>query len=166
MTSVGATTGVNPEKAASLSAGGFSNYFGIPSYQSTQVQSYKSSIGTTNSGKFNTTGRGYPDVAAIGQNVIIVSGGQTGAVAGTSCSSPIFASVVGLLNDQLLAAGKSPLGFLNPWLYSTASSALNDITTGSNPGCSTNGFSAKAGWDPVTGLGSPNFAKLKTAAGL
>jgi tripeptidyl-peptidase I len=52
--------------------------------------------------------------------VIIVSGGQTGAVAGTSCSSPIFASVIGLLNDRLLTAGKAPLGFLNPWLYSTA----------------------------------------------
>jgi tripeptidyl-peptidase-1 len=37
-----------------------------------------------------------------------------------------------LLNDQLLTAGKKPLGFLNPWLYSTAASALNDITSGAN----------------------------------
>jgi hypothetical protein len=40
------------------------------------------------------------------------------------------------------------------------------LLTGSNPGCSTNGFPAKAGWDPVTGLGTPNFAKLKAAVGL
>jgi hypothetical protein len=56
-----------------------------------------------------------------------------------------------LLNDQLLHAGKSPLGFLNPWLYSAAASAMNDITTGqSNYGCGQNGFSAAVGWDPVS----------------
>ena len=37
---------------------------------------------------------------------------------------------------------------------------------GSNPGCDTNGFNATKGWDPVTGLGTPNFAKLLTAVGL
>jgi tripeptidyl-peptidase-1 len=51
MTSVGATTGISPEKAASFSSGGFSNYFGIPSYQASQVAAYKSSLGTTYSGK-------------------------------------------------------------------------------------------------------------------
>lgn len=54
-----------------------------------------------------------------------------GTVDGTSCSSPIFASIVSLLNDRLIAAGKSPLGFLNPFLYSEAGQAgLTDITTG------------------------------------
>ena len=77
------------------------------------------------------TGRGFPDVAAQGEKVQIVVGGQTGSVAGTSCSSPIFASVVSLLNDRLIAAGKPPLGFLNPLLYSPAAvPALNDVTTG------------------------------------
>lgn len=76
-------------------------------------------------------GRGFPDVSAQGQNVEIVSGGQTGTVDGTSCASPIFASVIGLLNDRLIAAGKSSLGFLNPFLYSAAgAAALTDITTG------------------------------------
>lgn len=37
---------------------------------------------------------------------------------------------------------------------------------GDNPGCGTNGFNATAGWDPVTGLGTPVFSKLITAAGL
>src|SRR6201999_4044392 len=111
------------------------------------------------------TGRGFPDVSAQGENVEIVSGGQTGTVAGTSCSSPIFTSVIALLNDRLIAAGKSPLGFLNPFLYSNAG-ALNDITTGNNPGCGTNGFNAAAGWDPITGLGTPNWNRLYTAVGL
>ncbi|ETW85061.1 serine protease S53 [Heterobasidion irregulare TC 32-1] len=165
ITTVGATTGV-PETAADFSSGGFSNYFGTPSYQTSAHATYLNAIGSTNSGKFNASGRGFPDVSAMGENVEIVWDAETGTVAGTSCSSPIFASVVALLNDELIAAGKSPLGFLNPFLYSTGASALNDITTGNNPGCNTNGFSARAGWDPVTGLGTPNFAALRTAVGL
>lgn len=35
-----------------------------------------------------------------------------------------------------------------------------DITSGSNPGCETRGFTATSGWDPVTGLGTPNFPVL------
>ncbi|KAF8952094.1 family S53 protease-like protein [Flammula alnicola] len=166
MTSVGATTGTT-ETAATFSSGGFSNVFAQPSYQASAVSSYLAALGSTNSGKFNRTGRGFPDVSAQGENVEIVVDKMAGIVAGTSCSSPIFASVISLLNDRLIAAGKSPLGFLNPFLYSVAgAAALNDITTGNNPGCNTNGFPAKAGWDPVTGLGTPNFAKLLTAVGL
>ena len=150
MTSVGATQGVNPETAADFSSGGFSNYFGQPSYQQTAVSSYLSALGSTNKGKFNTSGRGFPDVATQGVNFEIVVDGRQEAVDGTSCASPTFASVIALLNDRLAAAGKSPLGFLNPFLYSTGASALNDVTSGSNPGCSTNGFPAKAGWDPVS----------------
>ncbi|TDL21549.1 family S53 protease-like protein [Rickenella mellea] len=165
MTSVGATTAINPETAATFSSGGFSNVFTAPSYQSSAVSAYLTSIGTLNSGKFNKAGRAFPDVSAQGQNVEIVVGGKTGLVAGTSCSSPIFASIVSLLNDRLVAAGKPVLGFLNPFLYANPG-AFNDVTTGSNPGCNTNGFPAKAGWDPVTGLGTPNFAKLLAAAGL
>ena len=72
-----------------------------------------------------------------------------------------FASVISLLNDALLAAGRSPLGFLNPWLYSEGYKGLNDIVGGNNPGCGTSGFEAVKGWDPVTGLGTPNFGLLK-----
>ena len=60
-----------------------------------------------------------------------------------------FAGVISLLNDYRLSQGKSSLGFLNPLLYSTGLAGLNDITSGSNPGCGTNGFTAVAGWDPV-----------------
>ncbi|KAJ7781855.1 family S53 protease [Mycena maculata] len=165
LTAVGSVHGTSPETASDFSSGGFSNYFGTPAYQSAAVSQYLSLLGDTNKGLFNTSGRGYPDVSAQGENVQIVSGGSTEGVDGTSCSSPIFASVIGLINDQLIAAGKSPLGFLNPWLYANAD-ALNDVTTGSNPGCGTEGFPAKAGWDPVTGLGTPNFTALKAAAGL
>jgi tripeptidyl-peptidase-1 len=33
----------------------------------------------------------------------------------------------------------------------------SDITVGSNPGCGVDGFSVAPGWDPVTGLGTPNY---------
>ncbi|KAJ7114150.1 family S53 protease-like protein [Mycena crocata] len=167
VTSVGATGGIS-EIASSFSSGvGFSNYFAVPPYQTADVAKYLTSLGSTNSGKFNRTGRGFPDVAAQGENFEIAWNSQVGTVDGTSCSSPTFAAIIALLNDQLIAAGKPPLGFLNPFLYSAAGrAALNDIITGSNPGCNTNGFPAKIGWDAVTGLGTPNFARLRTAVGL
>ncbi len=59
------------------------------------------------------------------------------------------AGIISLLNDYLISNGKAPLGFLNYWLYSDGLAGLNDITSGSNPGCKTDGFSAITGWDPV-----------------
>ncbi|KAJ6585599.1 family S53 protease [Mycena capillaripes] len=165
LTAVGSVHGTSPETASTFSSGGFSNYWSAPDYQADAVAAFLTAQGTTNKGLFNASGRGYPDVSAQGENVQIVSGGETEGVDGTSCSSPIFASVIGLLNDQLIAAGNSPLGFLNPWLYANPD-MLNDVTTGSNPGCGAKGFTARAGWDPVTGLGTPNFTKMKAAAGL
>ncbi|OSD03903.1 family S53 protease [Trametes coccinea BRFM310] len=167
VTSVGATTGIGPETAADFSGGGFSNIFAQPSFQSGAVSTFLNALGRTNAGKFNAAGRGFPDISAQGENVEIVFQGQFGTVAGTSCSCPITASTIALLNDELAAQGKPALGFLNPFLYSAAgTAALTDVTSGSNPGCNTNGFTARAGWDPVTGLGTPNFAKLRTAVGL
>lgn len=75
--------------------------------------------GTTNSQFFNASGRGFPDVAAQGDNFAVVVGGSTEAVAGTSASAPTFAAVIALLNDYQISKGKATLGFLNPWLYST-----------------------------------------------
>ncbi|KZP17323.1 subtilisin-like protein, partial [Athelia psychrophila] len=162
VTLVGATSGV-PETGAALSAGGFSNYFGTASWQADDVAGYLKTLGTEYSGKYNKTGRAYPDVAAQGEKVQVYVDGKVEPVAGTSCASPIFTSVIALINDQLLNAGKSPLGFLNPWLYANPG-AFNDITTGSNPGCGTKGFPAAKGWDPVTGLGTPNYVALLAAA--
>ncbi|KAJ7070060.1 family S53 protease [Mycena amicta] len=164
MTSVGAVSGIPPsETAASFSSGGFSRVFTQPSYQTTAVQTYLTALGSTNAGKFTPTGRAFPDVSAQGVDFDIVSGGVLEGVSGTSCSSPTFASVVGLINDRLIAAGKAPLGFLNPFLYANPK-MFNDVTLGHNTGCNTNGFAARAGWDPVTGLGTPNFANMLAAA--
>ncbi|KAL6298313.1 family S53 protease [Sparassis latifolia] len=166
ITSVGATQGVGPETAAPYSSGGFSNNFPAPSYQTTATAGYVQGLGSTYSGLYNPQGRGYPDVSAQGTNFQIVLNGEISGEEGTSAASPTFASVIALLNNELALAGHPPLGFLNPWLYGSAASALNAVTSGSNPGCGTNGFSAAAGWNPATGLGTPDYAKLRTAAGL
>jgi len=161
VTSVGGTTGINPEQAWSRSGGGFSDYFNTPGYQASAVCSYISRLGVTYAGLYNPSGRGYPDIAAQASGFQVVVGGKTMSVGGTSASSPTVAGIVALLNDYRIANGKSSVGFLNPLLYSTGVAGLNDITSGSNPGCETNGFSAGTGWDPVTGLGTLDFGKLQ-----
>ena len=55
--------------------------------------------------KFQKNGRGYPDVSALGHNCPVVVGGEPIGADGTSCSSPIFASIIGLLNDYQISKG-------------------------------------------------------------
>ncbi|TFK39451.1 peptidase S8/S53 domain-containing protein [Crucibulum laeve] len=161
VTAVGGTTKVNPEVAVSFSGGGFSRYFATPSYQTTAVNTFVTGLGTKFNGLFNKTGRAYPDVSAQGNGFQVVIGGRTSSVGGTSASSPTVAAVFSLLNDFRLSSGKTSLGFINPLIYSTAATGFNDITSGSNPGCGTTGFTAGKGWDPVTGLGTPDFLRLQ-----
>lgn len=141
---------MNPETAATLSAGGFSNYFARPSYQDSAVKAYLAAQGSTYAGLYSATGRAFPDVSAQGRDFEFVKSGVDSFTSGTSASAPVFASIVALLNDALMSKGKPPLGFLNPFLYSTGAAGLTDITSGNNPGCGTNGFSARVGWDPVS----------------
>ncbi|KAJ7458232.1 family S53 protease [Mycena latifolia] len=150
VTSVGGTF-FQPPTAFSSSAGGFSNYFPVPSYQAADTSAYLESVGDENSGMYNASGRGFPDVASEWE-VFIVNGG-------TSCASPIFASFIALVNDRLIAAGKPVLGFLNPFLYSTGKGGLDDVTVGS-------GWNAATGWDPISGLGTPDFPGMMEALGI
>jgi tripeptidyl-peptidase-1 len=174
---VGATQGPeygNPEIMCSsstsgliTSGGGFSTIFSTPSYQTSVVASYlRNGPNMPPTSMFNSAGRGYPDVAVMGHNFEEVIGGSTYEVSGTSAASPTFAGMVTLVNGLRLSKGKSALGFLNPALYSIASSVYNDITSGTNnccagnPGsqtCCTYGFTASSGWDPTTGLGSIDY---------
>ncbi|KAH8980394.1 peptidase S8/S53 domain-containing protein, partial [Lactarius hatsudake] len=104
--------------------------------------------------------RAIPDIATQAMTIPIFYKGQEENIKGTSCSTPIAAGIISLLNDYRLSQGKRPLGFLNPWLYDGGIKGFNDIVSGSNPGCNTDGFSAIVGWDPVTGLGTPDFERL------
>lgn len=172
ITSVGATQ-VNPgakvtdpESACEqviFSGGGFSNQFPTPAYQKTAVEGYLQKFPPPYpAGTFNASGRGYPDISANGANYLVSVNGRFELVFGTSASTPVTASLLAAINDARLAIGKGPIGFINPALYSDLfKGAFNDIKNGSNPGCGTPGFAAQPGWDPATGLGTPNFVELR-----
>ncbi|KAK7001799.1 serine protease S53 [Favolaschia claudopus] len=173
VTSVGATqilegnTVNDPESACEeviFSGGGFSNIFPMPSYQAAAVKGFlKNHPPPFTHGEFNDSGnaRAFPDLSANGANYVIGIDGQFGLVFGTSASAPTTASIFTMINDARIAVGKRPVGFINPAIYSEAfKSAFNDITIGGNQGCGTPGFTSTNGWDPVTGVGTPNFERL------
>ena len=87
------------------------------------------------------------------------TGGKPGGSFGTSLSTPIFASLMTRVNQERTLAGKGPVGFVNPVLYQHPE-IFNDIMTGFVPGCGTEGWAATPGWDPATGLGTPNYPTL------
>nr|POF15306.1 aorsin [Quercus suber] len=118
---------------------------------------YDGNYNTT--GVYNRNGRGIPDVAANGDNIATYVGGDFGLSGGTSASSPIFAALVTRINEERIRIGKGRVGFVNPVLYQHPY-VLNDIVNGTNPGCGTDGFSCAPGWDPVTGLGTPNYPRM------
>ena len=102
----------------------------------------------------------------LGQRYITIWNGSVAILDGTSASAPTATSIISLVNDALIAAGKKPLGFLNPWLYKKGYKAFTDILSGNSAGCDTDGFPAEPGWDAVTGFGTPNFKKLLKEVGL
>jgi subtilase family serine protease len=170
----------NPGSAREIgwvdSGGGFSHIFAKPTYQNT-LPAGSTAIGTM---------RGVPDVAFQASSrtgtlvydtapgdaesgLICPSGNPCSAgwyvVGGTSCSSPQWAGLVAIA-DQIAGHG---LGQINPALYSLASgpnygSYFYDVTTGNNQtDPAVQGYSASPGWDPVTGLGTPDAANLVPA---
>lgn len=148
------------------SGGGFSNYFARPQYQQAAVESYLPKIPSAFKHLYNASGRAYPDIAAYGVNYTIAWDGAIHLVDGTSAATPTAAAIFSLLNDALIAAGKAPLGFLNPWLYKKGYQAFADVTKGSALGCNTTGFVATSGWDAASGFGTPRFEKLLQVVGL
>lgn len=98
----------------------------------------------------------------------MVVDGKVQSVGGTSASAPAFAGFVSLLNEARTKAGKPAMGYLNPFLYQNAA-AFRDVTVGTNAigrgtGTLPYGFPCAPGWDPATGLGTPNFKKLMSIA--
>src|SRR6185312_16445730 len=102
-----------------------------------------------------TSGRGVPDVAGdadprTGYRVR-VDGTET-VIGGTSAVAPLWAALV----CRLAQALDNRLGLLQPSLYADArpgkaAPGFHDITDGDN-----GAYQATSGWDPCTGLGSPD----------
>jgi len=129
--------------------GGVSNIFAIPAYQTAAKVPTQVNTGFA--------GRGVPDVAGdadptTGYNTIV--DGKPQVIGGTSAVAPLWAGLVALLNQQLGAS----LGYFNARLYAISPPVLNDITTGNN-----GAYSAGPGWDPCTGLGTPEGVALESA---
>jgi len=160
---------IGDEKAWTDGGGGFSDTFPIPAWQEVAVGAYKGNpdADLPEASLWNNTGRGYPDIAALGGQVnpyCICANGRFEGVAGTSAACPVAAGVFARLNGLRLSAGKAPLGFLNPFIYMAGpKGGFRDVKTGKITGNTHNiGFSATDGWDAATGWGTPSFAILST----
>lgn len=107
-----ATAGEVACESVIYSGGGFSNNFAIPPYQKAAVKSYFQNYPPPyGADRFNnsTQTRGFPDVSANGANYIISLGGQFVLVYGTSASTPTFASIITLINNEyVLLYGAGP----------------------------------------------------------
>jgi tripeptidyl-peptidase-1 len=160
--------GKTSTESASLSGGGFSDFFSVPPWQNSAVNSYHANRVANSQpdiSLYNANGRGIPDVACAAVDVEITVNGASSAVSGTSAATPIFAAILADLNRRRIAAGLPSLGFVNPLLYAHADDAFVDITSGpSNAGCGSVGFAPVVGWDPITGLGAPHYPSLLAAA--
>lgn len=117
-----------------------------------------------NSGSYNRDGRAYPDISAISENgTSVTTGGMVrNNNRGTSMSAPIVAALFSRINEERLKAGKSFVGFVNPVLYAHPE-MFNDITFSplKQAPCNESGYlTAVKGWDPLTGLGTPNYPAM------
>lgn len=91
-----------------------------PSFQAQAVNAYLKSGVTLPSRSYgwNPANRGFPDIGAIGENVCVIDPGTPcEPIGGTSASCPLIASLITLLNQDRLNAGKSPLGYVNQVIY-------------------------------------------------
>uniref|UniRef100_A0A2D4I1J4 Peptidase S53 domain-containing protein n=2 Tax=Micrurus lemniscatus lemniscatus TaxID=129467 RepID=A0A2D4I1J4_MICLE len=143
----------------------------MPDYQVTAVKRFLStSPRLPPASYYNSTGRAYPDLAALSDNYWVVTNRlPIPWVSGTSASTPVVGGIVALINDWRLQRGLPALGFLNPALYRLQeggnSTALYDVIHGCHLSCldaavQGQGFCAAPAWDPVTGWGTPNFPQL------
>jgi kumamolisin len=139
--------------------GGVSRVFALPSYQQNAgVPPAADPAGPVM--------RGVPDVsgdAAPASGYRIICDGTRfpdpsqglPPVGGTSAVAPLWAGLIARINQGL----KKPAGFINPLLYAAPTNAtFRDITQGNN-----GDYKASTGWDPCTGLGSPNGQSLLQA---
>jgi kumamolisin len=134
--------------------GGVSAVFALPSWQSSAKVPAQPQTGFV--------GRGVPDVAgnadpSTGYQVLV--DGQSQIVGGTSAVAPLWAGLIALINQQL---GK-PVGFINQQLYALGEADFHDITSGNNDDSGLGYYTAAAGWDACTGLGSPKGSALSAA---
>ena len=138
-------------------------------WQEANVTQYIKELNGKHQGLYNVTGRGIPDVSLLGDDYLTLTAGFPSTHDGTSASAPLFAAMIALINDIRLRIKKPALEFLNPLLYAAKTqSVYKDISDYTQSrGCADRnfiapGWQALKGCDAATGLGKPDFAKLRT----
>lgn len=152
------------------SGAGFSKWQLRPWWQNNAVINYfVSGVHLPNASTWNPSGRGYPDVSAVGHLCAVYANTRWGGGDGTSCAAPVWAGVLAQINNHQLDKGRSRVGFVNPLLYhlhSVNRMNFNEVSVG-NSSCTEDtccgvdmGFTATVGWDPIGGLGTPNVGVI------
>jgi subtilase family serine protease len=162
LTTNGAGGSWQSESAWSDSSGGpADDGFAIPTWQAGIANS---------SNQASNTVRSLPDVAmeANTDNYACDQGTCSGDYGGTSFAAPRWAGFLALVNQQAVANGHAPLGFIDPVIYSLGKgpnykSVFHDITSGNNNNGKGQSYNAVVGYDMVTGWGSPNGQNLINA---
>ncbi len=176
------TTLTEPYQENNATSGGVDTTQATPTYQLDY-----GITPTTDNSPYTGQGRGLPDVAAnAGGNMFYLTpnGNMVGLTGegGTSAATPLWASLAVQINTIFADQGLPQLGYMNDLLYiasAIAPGSFNDITYGNNISSFSEGgdytsdgqaitptgfgFSASAGYDLVSGLGSPNGSLLARA---
>ena len=140
--------------AASATGGGVSGVFDLPVWQAAAE--------VPNRFGKDEKGRGLPDVAAHADSMTgyeIMVNGIPGCIGGTSAATPLWAALICRLVQSL----RQPIGLLQPLIYhqlesGTVTAGFRDVVLGDN-----GSYGARPGWDPNTGLGSPDGEALLVA---
>ncbi|MFZ0216870.1 MAG: S53 family peptidase [Candidatus Dormiibacterota bacterium] len=160
-----ALTSYNPETVwndcCGSGGGGYSSIFAEPAFQSAGAIPDSNAM------------RGLPDVsynAALISSILIYESFDPTAppswvpIGGTSAAAPQWAAI-----DAIANQADGALGLLTPRLYQiyqdqpAYASAFHDITSGNTSWNGVSGYPASPGWDPASGLGTPDVANLVTA---
>jgi subtilase family serine protease len=158
----------NSETTSKFSGGGVSSFVSVPAYQTTAAANYFNATGKGDATKRNVPDTSFPADFSADQNgncascwAIFVQADQGWiGVGGSSASAPLWAGFTALVDQGRQVGGLSPIGLLNPTLYTLAQGGgyandFHDITTGDN-----SFYPAAANYDAATGLGSFNGLNL------
>jgi kumamolisin len=149
--------------------GGMSAIFPQPTWQATAA----AKITSVNPGAI--VGRVVPDVAAnadwVASPYLLVVDGKAQPNGGTSAATPLWASLITLINQQRGAGNR--IGYITPLLYQQPTGAVaattigsqgcTDVVAGNNSTDTIGGYNAGPGYDAVSGWGTPEGQKLMAA---
>jgi hypothetical protein len=148
LTSTGA---YSSEKGWAGSGGGYSSFENEPTYQQgVQSSGARTAPDVAYDANPNTGFQVYDSVG--------LKAGQSGwwTAGGTSAGAPQWAAIIALADQARAANGLGSLASGQAAIYNLPAADFHGITSGGN------GYQAHAGYDLVTGRGSPNVAKIVT----